>query len=466
MKKAAIFGLILALLAGIGLVLSCEGPTGPIGPAGPEGPDWNAVKPGSANEIVSKMRAGWNLGNTFDLGGSDLDDIKNSMEASDDVPVTTEQNMLTLKNAGFNAIRIPVSWSRAIPDAPEWGNGWTLGPGGYTIDPRWLARIKEVVDYVVINDMYAIIDAHHDDGLFAGLYEDPPTFSFGPTPIPFGVSIKQSAVAMRDIWKQIAEYFIDYDNKLIFEDLNEPKTAEYLTAPDGSNPQTWQGGTAEQRKNLNYLHQVFVDTVRATGGKNVDRILMFPTYAASATDIAMADFVLPTDVPENRGINKFIVDIHSYAPYNFALNPNLGEYTNEWSVDGTGPDDGPRQIIETLNLAVKYFVSRGIPVVWGEMSVINRYKDNDNKALGFNDKAREDWTEYFFAEAKKKGIPCFWWDNGHLLFTESDATNFGVTAGAIGATINGNNEFNVLLNRHDNTFPFPFLVEAIQRATK
>lgn len=469
MRKFKFLGLTLLVLAGFLLVFGCEGPTGPVGPEGPigqDGPtglDWNALKPGSANELVSKIRAGWNLGNTFDLGGSNLDDIENNMEASADVPVTTEANILTLKAAGFNAIRIPVSWSRAMPNAPGWTNGFT--GDDYTIDPRWMARIKEVVDYVVNNDMYAILNSHHDTVLFCGLYDDPAVMTFpGWGPIQLGPSIEGAAVAMNKVWKQIAEYFKDYDNKLIFEDLNEPRMSVNNSAGDSS--EEWSGGTPEQHRNLNYLHQVFVDTVRATGGNNVGRILMVPTHAASATDRAMAGLVLPTDVPENRGVNKIIVDIHAYAPYNFALNPNLGQYTAEWSVDGTGPDNGPRQIVETLNLAVKHFVSKGIPVVWGEMSVVNRYIDNNDKSKGFNDAAREAWTEYFFATAKKKGIPCFWWDNGHLLFQDSDATQFGVTAGEIGATINNNNEFNVLLNRHDNTFPFPFLVSAIQRATQ
>jgi endoglucanase len=464
MRKIKFLGLALIVLVGFALVFGCEG--GTAGSMGPPGQDWNALKPGSANELVSKIRAGWNLGNTLDMAASYRNDPP---EESADIPPTTEANILKLKEAGINAIRIPVSWSSLMPNAPGFGNNFV--GDDYTIDPRWMARVKEIVDYVVKNDMYAILNTHHDTGILCGLYDDPVIWSFGPGfSFQLAVGVETSAVAMKKTWKQIAEYFKDYDNKLIFEDLNEPRMMFGKTfggADDDENgPQEWSGGTPEQHRNLNYLHQVFVDTVRATGGNNVSRILMVPTHAASATDKAMAGLVLPTDVPANRGVNKIIVDIHAYAPYNFALNPHLGEYTNEWSVNGTGPDNGPRQIVETLNLAVKHFVSKGIPVVWGEMSVINRYIDNNDKSRGFNDAAREAWTEYFFSEAKKKQIPCFWWDNGHLFFTENDAANFGVTAGTIGATIDDNNEFNALLNRHNNTFPFPFLIRAIQRATQ
>ena len=196
---------------------------------------------------------------------------------------------------------------------------------------------------------------------------------------------------------------------MIFEGLNEPRT-------EGSQNE-WNGGTAEERNNLNIMEQLFVDTVRASGGNNARRVLMVSTYAASATQTAMNGVGIPEDSANTE--NKFIVSIHAYEPYNFALNEVMSY--NTWSPNNSSDTSA---ITAPLDRAYNTFVSKGMPVIFGEFGALNKN----------NEAARAAWAEYYVNYAGSKGIPCFWWDDGG---------NFR------------------LLNRNNNTFYYPSICDAL-----
>jgi len=347
----------------------------------------------SAMELVNNIRIGWNLGNTLDT--ADLHWLPDNAAVSQfetawGNPVTTKAMIDTVKNAGFNAIRIPVSWSKSVNR-------------NYVIRNDWMRRVKQVVDYAVNNDMYIIINTHHDEGIFKFLDRD----------------MERSKSAFVKIWEQICEAFRDYGEKLIFEGLNEPRTK--------GSPNEWNGGTAEERKNVNVYNQLFVDTVRASGGNNVMRILMIPTYAASAMEQPMNDLVIPND-PKNRE-NKIIVSIHAYEPYNFALNENSP--VNTWS--RTNRND-TLPITERIDRAYNLFISKGIPVIMGEFGALNKK----------NEAARAEWAEFYVGYAKSKGVKCFWWDDG--------GSNDPPSGGG-------------LFVRRLNKIAFPLIIEALMKAS-
>ena len=341
----------------------------------------------SAAELVANIKIGWNLGNTLDAH-SDKYEANTSVSTLETLwsnPVTTKAMITTLKNAGFNGIRIPVSWFKAADS-------------DYKIRADWMARVVQVVDYAVDNDMYILLNTHHDEHIFKFTNAEK----------------TESLRAFKKIWEQIADTFKNYDEKLIFEGLNEPRTI-------GSAAE-WNGGTAEEQNNLNILHQLFVDTVRESGGNNVKRILMVSTYAASATATAMNGLIIPAD-PLNTS-NKIIVSIHAYVPYDFALNEKSN--VTAWSKNNLS-DTMP--ITEWVDRADNLFVSRGIPVILGEFG-----------SLGRNPEAvRSEWAEYYVSYANSKGIKCFWWDDG----------------GSI-----------KLLNRRTNTFYYPQIVAALMRGSE
>jgi endoglucanase len=330
----------------------------------------------SAQELVASIKIGWNLGNTLDAPN----------ETAWGNPTTKKSNIDALKAAGFDAIRIPVSWSHHVDK-------------DYNITAGFMARVKEIVGYATDNDMYIVLNTHHDETIFKFTNSE----------------MAVSKVAFERVWEQIAGQFRNENEKLIFEGLNEPRTK--------GSPREWSGGTSEEWANLNEMEQIFVNVVRASGSNNTKRILMVSTYAASAEQAAIDGVVIPND-PSNA-INKFIVSVHSYSPYNFALNEGTGKVST-WSKANSGDTSG---ITSQLDRPYNKFVSRGIPVILGEFGALNRN----------NEGARAEWAEYYVGYAKLKGMPCFWWDDG------------------------GNFK---LLNRSSNTFYFPAIKDALIRGAE
>ena len=368
--------------------------------------DFNAI---GATEWVANIRIGLNLGNTFDTysgtggfswlgGGVYADTTVSQMETAWGNPVTTRENIEAIRGAGFNAIRIPVSWHKAADEQ-------------YIIREDWMARIIEVVDYAVDNEMKIILNTHHDNSIFRlrDRY------------------MEDSKIALERIWTQIAYAFRDYNELLIFEGLNEPRTI--------GTPGEWSGGTDEERNNLNILNQLFVDTVRRTGGNNTLRVLMIPTYAASSSATAQYALVMPTDTVED----KIIVSIHMYSPWEFALRTGPDANVTEWSSDrpsDTQPITGP------LRLAHDLFVNNGIPVIFDEMGALNR---------GYEE-VRADWAYFYVSYARSLDIPCFWWDNGEYWPSMEHEWGWDETFG--------------LLNRRTNEFAHPLIIDALMRATE
>jgi endoglucanase len=345
----------------------------------------------TASEVVAEIKIGWNLGNTLDandLPWLGANPPVSRMETAWGNPVTTEENFRALKDAGFNAIRIPVSWTKAADS-------------NYIIRNDWMDRVTEIVNYAVNNDMYVVINTHHDEDVF----------KFSNT------QKAESLKAFGIIWGQIAANFRNYNEKLIFEGLNEPRTK--------GSPAEWSGGTALEYPIINEYYQLLVDTVRASGGNNDKRMLMVNTYAASAEQRAMDGLVVPKDTADR----KIIVSIHAYSPYNFALNQG-GSAVDTWSKDNASDTSGVRT---PLDRAYDTFVSKGFPVIMGEFGAVDR--DNED--------ARAEWAEYYVSYAKSKGIPCFWWDNG--IYQRSSGEQFGI------------------LDRYDNFFPFPGIIDALMR---
>jgi endoglucanase len=318
------------------------------------------------------------------------------METGWQPDITSRANLGALKAAGFNAVRIPVTWIKAADEE-------------YNIRADWMARIKEVVDHAAANDMFIFLNSHHDEYFFSMLDAD----------------LERTMEFFTKIWEQIAAEFKDYNEKLVFEGLNEPRTR-------GSRAE-WSGGTAEEHNNVNILNQNFVDVVRRSGGNNGKRILMIPTYAASASETAQRALVMPSDTAGD----KIIVSIHSYAPWEFALRTGHDRPV-EWDRDDPG-DTVP--ITAPVDLAYELFVSRGIPVIIGEMGAINR----DNLA------SRVEWAEFYVSYAKSKGIPCFWWDPNMSHVTKQQSWGWDETFG--------------IFNRSGNTFDHPEIVDALMRGT-
>ncbi|MCQ2490318.1 MAG: cellulase family glycosylhydrolase [Ruminococcus sp.] len=267
----------------------------------------------SSAEIVNSINVGWNLGNTLDSYNTGKTGI--NTETGWGNLKTTEEMIEGVRSAGFNAIRIPVTWDEHID--------------GDKIQTEWLERVKEVVDYAYNIDMYVILNMHHDDYLW-----------FGPSDSEYaGDSAK-----LKKIWEQISAEFKDYGDRLLFEGMNEPRTV-------GSSAE-WTGGTPDERRIINKYEQDFVDTVRKSGGNNSERTLIITSYAASAEDIAINDVVVPND-------SHIIISLHYYAPWKFADGENTSFGSSEKS-----------ELDSRFAKLKSKFVSSGTPVIIGEFGCV------------------------------------------------------------------------------------------------
>lgn len=351
-----------------------------------------------ALEFVRDMKAGWNLGNTFDAvncGFSAAEELK--YESAWCGAVTTKEMIDTLKEAGFNTIRIPVSWHNHVDDKN-------------TISEAWLNRVQEVVDYAIDDGLYVIINIHHD---FSKEYI-----------YPTSEYLEQSKQYVTDIWRQVADRFKDYDEHLIMECMNEPRMVDtsYEWWLDLQNKDC-----IDSIECINKINQAFVDAVRASGGNNADRYLMVPGYDASLQGAVNQYFSLPGDIEGNR--NRILVSVHAYTPYSFALQA-AGESgsTDKFDVKSSS---STKDIDDLMNKLYDTFIKNGTGVVIGEYGA--REKNG-------NLQARIDFTAYYIEAARASGITCCIWDNNAY---KGNGENFG------------------LFIRQELSFAFPEILESI-----
>ncbi len=313
----------------------------------------------TASEITAMMGKGWNMGNTFDATGGNRSDVY-SQEQSWGNPKVTKELIDGVKDAGFDTIRIPVTWFRHITKADN-----------YKIDDDFMARVKEVVDYAYDNEMYIILNVHHEAWV---------------NDKDIDKNYKEIGQELTAVWQQIADTFADYDQHLIFEGMNEPRAE--------GKAYEWTG-TQSCYDAVNYLNQCFVTTVRENGkGQNGERALMIPGYAASNSSTVLKSIVLP-EVGGKQAEN-LIISVHCYSPYNFCLS-DAQETFNPTNPSDTG------DITTMLGNLKSLFLSNGIPVVIGECGATNSH-DNDD--------ARKAWFTYMGEVTKAAGVPAVVWDNG------------------------------------------------------
>lgn len=200
-------------------------------PADSIAPDTSGMSNLTSVELSQKMVPGWNVGNSLDAS---------PYEYSWGNPLIAQQLMDSVKAAGFHSVRIPIAWSSHFTDTST-----------YAIDTTWMARVEQVVNYVLKDSMYAIINEHWDGGWQQPTYADSAYVSH----------------RLSIMWKQIAIHFRNYDDHLLFAGMNEVAVTNDYGLP-----------TPERATVENSFCQTFVNTVRSTGGRNVYRYLVVQGY--------------------------------------------------------------------------------------------------------------------------------------------------------------------------------------------
>ncbi len=294
-------------------------------------------------QFVKEMGVGWNLGNTLDAQGKD--------ETAWNNPRTTQEIIDMVADKGFKTLRVPITWQNHLDE-------------NFNIEKAWLDRVEEVVNYGLNRDMYVIINIHHDEEIISPTYE----------------RVEVSKEVVETIWRQVSERFKGYDNRVIFETLNEMRVK--------GSPEEWKGGTEETRDCLNQLHAAALGVIRSSGENNAERKVMISTYAASAAEVAMQGLALP------EGDENLLVSIHSYFPHIFCQTRKANLC---W---GTAKDKA--ELDEMFDQIQESFIDKGYSVVMGEWGSVN----NDNDAQ------RAIHAAYYTYKALSHGICPVVWDDG------------------------------------------------------
>ena len=356
----------------------------------------------TATEVVTDMRVGWNIGNSLDAISQAYTYPATSLnETYWGNPATTKALIDEVAKAGFNTIRVPVSWGQ-----------YTTG-SNYQIPDFVMKRVKEVVDYCIANDMYVILNSHHDIGSEKNFY------------YPNNANKSRSEAYFKSIWTQIATEFKNYDSHLIFETMNEPRLV-------GHGEEWWfprnnpSSDIREAVACINDYNQVALDAIRATGGNNANRCVMVPGYDASIEGCMVDGFKLPKDSASNR----LILSVHAYIPYYFALASDtfVTKFDDnlKWDIDSFFND---------LN---SKFLSKNVPVVVGETSATNRNNTSE----------RVKWADYYWGTAAKySNVAMVIWDNN---IYQNDASG-------------SNGECHMYIDRNSLQWKDPAIIDAIMK---
>ncbi|MBR1713131.1 MAG: glycoside hydrolase family 5 protein [Alloprevotella sp.] len=339
----------------------------------------------TATEAAQNMKVGWNLGNTLDSHATGVTNVTKT-ETYRGQPVTNAALMQMLKEAGFNAVRVPVTW---YPYMASDG----------TVDAAWIARVKEVVDYVIGQGMYCIVNVHHDTGV--------PNSS---TPDKGWLRADESNYAANKdkfeyLWTQIAEAFKDYGQLLLFEGYNE-----LLDAYGSWNYASWNTenkydeDVANAAYNaVNSYAQSFVTAVRATGGNNTQRNLILNTYAACSGRGRWRDALKqPLDklqLPEDGDGTHLAVEVHTYPVITTTDGNNVVSNRDIEAIEA--------ELIDMFEALTNILAVKGAPVIIGEWS-----SGNVDAATTDYDARRQhmlDFASLFVAKAKEYGMPTFYW---------------------------------------------------------
>lgn len=323
-------------------------------------------------ELVADMGLGINLGNTFEAGGSWVSErTVTKYETSWGSPVITEEIIKGYKEGGFGVVRVPANWSNLMSD-------------DYTFNPDYVARIKQIIEWIIDNDMYAILNIHHE-----GWISDMPT------------EREKTINRYTAFWTQISDEFKDYGDYLMFESMNEEGVWDSVWNKYAGNE-----GKEEAYEMLNTLNQTFVDIVRNSGGNNGERHLLIAGYGTGVDTTCDPLFKLPQDP-----VNRCAVSVHYYTPSVLAIldkDADWGKARTDW-----GTEADYTELAANMDMLKTAFIDKGIPVIVGEYACCG-----DNKTI----EVRRAYTVDVCRAIYERGMCPVLWDTPGFYFDRETLT--------------------------------------------
>jgi endoglucanase len=335
-----------------------------------------------------RIIVGWNLGNTFDAYSGD----RVGGETNWGNPPPNQTLMNGIKAAGFNIIRIPVTWMGHIGAAPD-----------HRIAESRLKRVAEVVEMAHNAGLKVIINLHHD-GSTSSLTKEDGWLSVGKASKNDDENARITHQFVR-VWAQIAAYFKNYGDWLFFESMNEIQDGGWGWSP------AFKQNPNPQLKIVNEWNQLFTEKVRSTGGNNAVRYLVLPAYNTQH-DITLDDkkFKLPAD----SAADKQVVSFHYYDPYEFGI---------EGKRSAWGSASDKSKVENDFKPFKPKFIDKEIPVIIGETGAVRQLYPDDKEKEDKARQARLDYLSHIYATAHTYGLVPIYWDNGA---TSGNGEKFGL----------------------------------------
>ena len=313
------------------------------------------LKEKTTMDMINEMGIGYNLGNSFDSYNKSIE-INNPEDQITLMgnPIPTKKMISNIKKYGFKTIRLPVTWINFID---EFGN----------ITPEWIERVKEVVNWIIKKNIYCILNIYHDADEGNWLYN--------------GIKAKDKYI---NLWTQIAKEFKDYNEYLVFEEINKPyfvnSTLYY------------------QHNDLHDFTQIFINIVRNSGGNNAERLLLLPSMISNI-ELVYTYLILPTD-PANRSAISF----NYFYPEQFTKYEGI-DYINNFK-NNWGTESDYKTLIKHFESIKKSFLDNNIAVIITEIGVLTE-----------QDKERTSILEYLYAlfslSLDNEGIVSCLWDTSN-----------------------------------------------------
>lgn len=245
---------------------------------------------------------------------------------------------------GFDHVRLPVRWEPAER---------SLATPPYTINQTFLERIQEVVDKALESKLHIIVNMHHHEAL----YEDPD-------------GQKERFLSQ---WDQIATYFKDYPDSLLFEVLNEP-----------------HGNMTSGKWN-----QFFADALIEIRKTNPSRVVLL-----GVADYGGLGGIVNLELPNDEYI---ILSPHYYNPFNFTHQGAewVGPQADAWLGTKWNDTEADRETVENeFAYALQFSATNNIPIHIGEFGA---YSKADIES-------RERWTTFLARWFEEQGLSWAYWE--------------------------------------------------------
>jgi endoglucanase len=304
---------------------------------------------------AAQMSPGTNIGNTLES--------TNTWETGWGNPVITKEFVESLAHLGFKTVRLPVAWDTYAVDG--------------RIQPDKLSRVSEVIDWITEAGLFCVLNIHWDGGWIDSDVKD----KFPGTHATFSPEAEKK---YRSYWQQISAFLAGKNEKLIFESLNEETNF--------SN----EGSTEKAYATLTRVNQIFIDTVRKTGGNNAKRLLVVAGYGTDITKTCSNDYKLPKDVAPDR----LFISVHYYTPWQFCgmnKDADWGKMMPTWGTPGD-----VSELNRLFDMMKGFCTSNDVPALIGEFGVVKEKEPA----------SRIRWMSAVANAAVSRGMVPVLWDTG------------------------------------------------------